>query len=143
MKIRKETIYLSILFVITILILFSAYNYYRKLKQPIAPAVTAIPQDALAFVAFNNVVDCWNNNNKTNEIWQGLKKLPFFYKANQELLFINDLINTDFDIRTILTSNKSYLSVHQINTDSLALLFLCNVSPAFDPSDVKMLLKKA
>jgi hypothetical protein len=143
MKIRKQNIYIAILSVIAVLFLFSAYAYYRKLKQPIAPAVTAIPQDALAFVAFNNVVDCWNNNNKTNEIWQGLEKLPFFYKANQELVFISDLINTDFDIRSILAGSKSYLSLHQINADSLALLFLCNVNPAFDPSDVKTLLKKA
>ncbi|MCX6231912.1 MAG: hypothetical protein NTZ33_10250 [Bacteroidetes bacterium] len=143
MKIQKSTIYIAVFSIIAVIILGSAYNYYRKLKQPIAPAVTAIPQDALVFAEFNNIVDCWNNNNKSNQIWLGLQKMPFFNKANADISFINNMINSSFDIRTILSSNKSYLSLHQINSDSLALLFLCNLTPTFDNSDIKKLLKNA
>ena len=143
MKIPKKTIYIALFALLTAIILFSAYAYYRKLKQPIAPVINAIPTDALLFAEFNNVIDLWNVNSTTNQIWQGMQKLPFFTKANNDLAFINNLIHTNAEIKTILSTNKSYLSVHNVGMDSLALLFLINVPAVFEEATIKTMLKDA
>ncbi len=143
MKIPKKTIYIALLALLALIILFSAYAYYRKIKQPIAPVLTAIPTDALMFAEFNNVMSLWNVNNTSNQIWQGLQKLPFFAKGMQDLSFINKLIHSNAGIKSIVSTNKSYVSLHCLGNDSLAILYLINVTAAFEEDDIKTILNDA
>jgi len=143
MKISRKTIYIALLALLALILLFSAYTYYRRLKQPIADVISAIPTDALMYAEFNNVVGLWNINNPSNQIWQELQKLPFFIRNNQDFTFINTLINANAGIKNILASNKSYLSLHLLGNDSLALLYLINVPAAFEEDDIKTMLNKA
>ncbi len=140
MKIQKKTIYIVLVAILTIFVLLSAYTYYRKLKQPISPVITAIPTDALLFAEFNSVVDLWNANNAFNEIWQALQQLPYFANANKDLTFLNTLIHSNATINSIVNTNKSYLSLHSVGNDSFALLYLVNVPSAFDDNDIKNVL---
>ncbi|MFZ4400082.1 MAG: DUF3352 domain-containing protein [Bacteroidales bacterium] len=143
MKIPKKTIYIVLLALLSLIILFSAYSYYRRLKQPIAAVISAIPTDALLFAEFSNVESLWNVNASSNQIWLGLQKMPFFAGVNQDLVFINDLIKANAGIKKILNTNKSYLSLHNIGNDSLALLYLINVTATFEESAIKNMLKDA
>ncbi len=143
MKIQKKTIYIVLFALIVVAVLLSAYSYYRKLKQPIAPVITAIPSDALLFAEFNNVVDLWEVNNSSNQIWIELQKISFFAKAKQDLTFINSLVNNNSSIKNILKTNKSYLSLHCIGGDSLDLLYLINIPATFEATSIKTILKDA
>ncbi|NVN94462.1 MAG: DUF3352 domain-containing protein [Bacteroidetes bacterium] len=143
MKIQRKTIYIAVFVLLAVIILLSAYNYYRRLKQPIAPVINAIPADALMFAEFSNVIDLWNTNNASNIIWQNLQKLPFFATANSDIVFINTLINSNPNIKNITNTNKSYLSLHCLGNDSLALLYLINVPATFEDTDIKNMLKES
>ncbi len=142
MKINKNfLIGFLILILITVLGILS-YKYYRKLKQPLAPIVNAIPDDAIAFAEFKNPYELWNSKNLNNEIWSDLQQIKLFKDLQRDLFFINTIINLNDEIKQIISSQKMILSVHPSLSGEWRFLFLCNVNQTLETSDINDFLKE-
>lgn len=122
------------------LILFWAYNYYKKLKQPIIPVLSSIPDDALLFIQFNKISTFWEKSS-VNYIWNNVQKIKYFDELNKNLKFVDSLVGTNEKLKTLLDENNPVLSIHNIDGE-LLFLFLCNVSPNFDFYDLKHIINK-
>lgn len=143
MNFNKNYLYIPIILIITILLGILSYNYYRKLKQPIAPVINAIPSDAIFIMEFNNLYELWNSQNTRNEIWKGLQKIKFFQETQNSLTFINTLININKDIKQVLSSQKASISMHNTDNGNIGFLYLCNVPVTFQINQVTTMLSEA
>ncbi len=142
MKINKNLI-VGILLVLLISVLsFFAYKYYRKLKQPLAPIINAIPPDVIAYAEFKNLYELWNSQNLNNEIWVELQKIKLFENTQRNLFFLNTIINLNDEIKQIVSTQKMILSLHPSTTDKWSFLFLCNVNKTIETTDVNDFIKE-
>lgn len=142
MKLYKKHIFTIVILIIIVILGIFSYNYYRRLKEPIAPVINAIPADAIMIAEFNNIYNLWNTKNNSNEIWMALQKISLFEKAQRDLNFINTIINLNEEIKQIVSTQKSYISLHLIANGSTGFLYLCNVPVAFETEQINEMLKE-
>lgn len=141
MRISKNYFYIAAIVIVVIIAGVFSYNYYLKLKEPIAAVFNAIPTDVVAFAEFNNIYDLWNNKMKSNKIWANLQKLQLFDKTQQDINFINTIINLNEDIKDIIIKQKAVVSVNLKADGSTGFIYLCNVPLAFDADNINDMLK--
>ena len=115
---------------------FFAYKYYKKLKQPIAPIVNAIPADVVAYIDFKNLYELWNTQNTENEIWKELQKIKLFERTQRDLVYLNEIFKLNDGIKQIVSSQRMIVSMHPSINNNLGFLFLCNVNQTFETNDV-------
>ncbi len=141
MKFHINHLYTVIILALIILLGFFSYSYYRKLKQPIAPVINAIPEDAILIAEFNNIYNLWNTQNESNEIWVGLQQINLFKKTQRDLNFINTIINLNEEIKNVVSSQKSFVSLHLSSSGKTEFLYLCNVPVSFGVEKINEMLK--
>ena len=142
MKINKKTLVVYILSVLVVVAIgIGAYNYYRTLKQPVSPVENAIPKDAFMFAELTNITSLWKNNAQSNEIWKALQQFGSFNDANNDLIFIDNLIQKNKSLQSVLESNKSYVSFHLTAKNKISLLYLINIPVTFNKSEIHSILK--
>ena len=141
MKLHINHLYIVIILVLIIFLGFFSYSYYRKLKQPIAPVINAIPEDAILIAEFKTIYSLWNAQNESNEIWTGLQQIDLFKKTQRDLNFINTIINLNQEIKNVVSSQKSFVSLHISNAGKAEFLYLCNVPVSFDVEKINEMLK--
>jgi len=140
-KLKKNHFIIVILAIVAFsLILFWSNNYYKKLKQPVIPVFSSIPDDVLFFIQFNKISKIWEKSS-SNFIWNEIKKIQYFNELSNQIYFIDTLINSNEMLYSLLNDNSPILSFHNINAE-LYFLFLCNVPPNFDISDLKHIINK-
>jgi hypothetical protein len=141
MKLHINHLYIVIILVLIFFLGFFSYSYYRKLKQPIAPVINAIPEDAILIAEFKTIYSLWNAQNESNEIWTGLQQIDLFKKTQRDLNFINTIINLNQEIKNVVSSQKSFVSLHISNAGKAEFLYLCNVPVSFDVEKINEMLK--
>ncbi len=142
MKINKKTLVVYIIsFLVVVALGIGAYKYYRTLKQPIAPVENAIPKDAFMFAEITNITSLWKNNAQGNEIWKALQQFGSFNNTNNDLMFIDSLIQKNKSLLSVLESNKSYVSFHLTSKNKVELLYLINIPVTFNKSEIHSIIK--
>ena len=51
------------------------YDYIKRLKDPITPAIKAIPESSVCLLKINNLKELWKHIDEKNQIWKDRSSL--------------------------------------------------------------------
>ncbi|HPB25784.1 MAG TPA: hypothetical protein PLB59_08510 [Bacteroidales bacterium] len=91
-------------------LLVVGYSYLKRLKDPVLPAIKAIPESTVCLMEFKNTLSLWDRLHEKNNLWKELQCLSFVSDLNRGLQALDSLANTDDDVADILTQNPLYVA---------------------------------
>ncbi|HOV10452.1 MAG TPA: hypothetical protein PLT47_07770 [Bacteroidales bacterium] len=91
-------------------LLVVGYSYLKRLKDPVTPAINAIPESTVCLIEFKNTLSLWDRLQEKNHVWKELQCLSFLSDLNSGLQQLDSLANADDDISSILTQNPLYMA---------------------------------
>jgi hypothetical protein len=106
----KKYIIISLSVLAAVVLLVWGYSVIRRFKDPILPAIKAIPANAVCLVKINSPQGFWDHIRIQNRIWKELQCLPFFSQMHQKLNNTDSLTNTDKNITVNLLKNPLYIA---------------------------------
>jgi hypothetical protein len=106
----KKYVIISLSVVAAIVLMVWGYSVIRRFKDPILPAIKAIPANAVCLIKINSTQGFWDHIRSQNRIWKELQCLPFFSQMNQKINNTDSLTNTDKNITANLLKNPLYIA---------------------------------
>lgn len=113
------------------------YSWLKKLKDPVIPAINAIPSNAVCLIKINNLKELGNYLYDKNQIWKSISKIPPLQDFQNSCIKIDSICKTDQGVDEVLKSNPMYMAVLP-DRGSFNLLFCINL---LGPHDEKMIQK--
>lgn len=137
MSSAKKSILISLFVIIIIAIAYFGYNFYRQIKEPVLPAIKAIPPNASIILETNKLLDTWEKISNGNNLWNDLITIDKLKKIDLVFKEVDSVINTDKGIKDIINSETFYISIHTSPTLQNSLLFLLNLESSRDAATLK------
>jgi len=91
-------------------LLVLGYSFLKRLKDPVIPAIKAIPDNAVCVIRFNNLMPLWDRLEGKNNIWKELQCLPYIKSLRKEVKRVDSLARKNNDIAEIFSKNPLYMS---------------------------------
>lgn len=135
-KISKKTLLTILISVIAAVILVFSYNFYNRLKEPVVPAIDAIPASAALVFEWKNSPKAWNDLSN-NGLWKSLSKIKLFNKLTANINYLDSVFIADSKAIDILEDNSMFLSLHYGGNNNFDFLFLVNLPNARQRSYIK------
>jgi len=105
-----------------------AYRQYKEFKEPLLPAINAIPDNTVFFVEIKNYNELWSKLNQPYSIWKKLTEIPSFNQINKQIVFLDSLIKTNPEINNILNSQPVLMAITFNSINEFNTIFLVNYS---------------
>ena len=122
---------------------YFGYKYYRELKNPVLPAIGAIPENTVFFAEFNNTPATWNKLAVRTDLWKELIHIKPVRQIHRQLNILDSLIKTDNVISEIIEQNKVLISMHPVDTGRFDLLFLVEFPSLSQEYTIENFIKNA
>ncbi|HOY33423.1 MAG TPA: hypothetical protein PKW80_16205 [Bacteroidales bacterium] len=106
----KKYALISVAAISIIVALFFGYSYIKRLKDPVIPAIKAIPESTVCLIEVRNTLALWERINSKNQIWKELLCLSFASELNSKILLMDSLAKNNYDIVQIFTQNPLYIA---------------------------------
>ena len=106
----KKYIIWAVSAVAAIVLLVWGYSIIKRLKDPVLPAISAIPSNAVCLIKINSPQGFWDHIKSRNMIWKELQCLPLFDQLNRKAAFADSLVNTNKNITDNLQKNPLYIA---------------------------------
>jgi len=109
LKIRKYIlISLSVLLFAAVLVF--VYSYFKRLMDPVVPAIKAVPESTVCMFKIKNPLALWERIDKKNHIWNDLKCLDFVKEISKKIHYVDSVSRDNADIAEIFEKNPLYIS---------------------------------
>jgi hypothetical protein len=106
----KKYIIISLSILAGIVLLILGYSVIRRLKDPITPAINAIPANAVCLIKINSPQGFYEHLNPGNMLWKELQCLQFFDQLQQQIHDADSMTSSDKYITLDLTKNPLYIA---------------------------------
>jgi len=106
----KKYLLISLAVVIFGAALFFGYSYLKRLKDPVIPAIKAIPESTVCLIEFKNILSLWDRVSNKNQVWKELQCLNFVHALNSKILLVDSLAKKNENIADVLAKNPLYLA---------------------------------
>jgi len=106
----KKYIIISLSVIVVIILMVWGYSVIRRLKDPVLPAISAIPSNAVCLIKISSPQGLWDHIGGQNSMWKELQCLPFFEQMNRKFHNTDSLTNTDKNITADLLKNPLYIA---------------------------------
>ncbi len=116
MKTERQAIHLKKYIIISLIVVgfgglcVLGYGYIKRLKDPITPAIKAIPESSVCMLKINNLKELWKHIDEKNQIWKELQCLEVINKFRPKLLRADSLTSIDNTISALLSKNPLYIA---------------------------------
>ncbi len=141
-KVKKRKITIILLSVLIISIVIIGYNYYKSIKEPVSPALNAIPDRATIIFKTKNTNNSWQKISES-VIWKELIKIDLFKELNKEICFMDSVFKTNDNISNIINKNSTYISLHFSGYGKFNFLYLINLPNIHYESSIDNFIKKS
>jgi hypothetical protein len=101
----------------------------------------AIPPDASIIVQVNDLRHLILNFNR-NAVWSELRKISAFNRVDIQINFIDSLIQTNEEIRSLLLDNPSFVSTHIVGKDKTGCLHVFSMPKGLSEKRITEIIKK-
>lgn len=106
----KRYLLISLAIATVIVLLVWGYLVLRRYKDPVIPAIKAIPSNAVCMIKINSPKEFSEHLNSGNMIWEELQCLPWFAMLQQKIDKCDSLTATDEEVTDILIKNPLYIA---------------------------------
>ncbi|HNW69090.1 MAG TPA: hypothetical protein PKI01_01710 [Bacteroidales bacterium] len=106
----KKYILISVAVIVFGVALFFGYSYLKRLKDPVIPAIKAIPESTVCLIEFKNILSLWDRVSEKNQVWKELQCLNFVQTLNSKIRLVDSLAKKNEDIANVLSKNPLYLA---------------------------------
>lgn len=106
----KKYILISAAALVGAAILFIGYSYLKRLKDPVVPAIKAIPESTVCLIEIKNTLALWDRISQKNHIWKELQCLGFARELHSKISLIDSLAKSNKDIADIFSNNTLYMA---------------------------------
>jgi hypothetical protein len=141
-KANKRRITIILLSALIISVVIIGYNYYKRIKYPVSPAINAIPDRATIILKTKNTNNSWNKISES-VIWKELIKINLFQKLNKEICFMDSVFKTNDNISDIINKNSTYISLHFSGYGKFNFLYLINLPNIYYENSIDNFIKKS
>jgi len=86
------------------------YIYIKRLKDPVTPAIKAIPESSVCLVEIHDLKELWKHVDEKNKIWKELQCLSFINKFRPKLLLSDSLTSTNSSVSDLFSKNPLYMA---------------------------------
>ena len=122
---KKRLLY-GLIFILTIL-LFSLVFLNRNKKLGPGEPLQAVPFDASVIMKINNFEALLKKFYLESGIWHELKSIPSYQRIDYQMRFLDSVLLSISEVRQLLTSSPSYMSLHYTGKDKIGLLYLFEI----------------
>lgn len=127
-QISRQVMTLLLIVGVMFVIVFSAYSFYKKFKEPVSLTIDAIPLNAACIIdvhEWNQLADDLREG-KVN-IWNSFIRQKGGAKLASELFYIDSLLAQNEEISNKINNGNAYLSFHKQDSASVNMLFSLQV----------------
>lgn len=123
---RKKYLIISLLTIVGIALCIPVFLFIKKLKDPIIPALKAVPESAVCLLEVKNVHGLYEKMKTKNFIWQELQGLDFFRELDNKIRNIDSIIKENEELLETLKTNYLYIAWVP-DRNKYSLLFTINL----------------
>jgi hypothetical protein len=105
----------------------SVILFYNHVKQPYAPVIKAIPQNAAVIIITHSPQQTWAHLSQS-VIWKGLLGIEQMADINKEIRFVDSASARNAKLKELFKKNPLYLSIHPDIKGGCDFLFSINVN---------------
>ncbi|MEI6123050.1 MAG: hypothetical protein WCQ95_05410 [Bacteroidota bacterium] len=106
----KKYIIISLVVMSVICLCIVGYTYIKRLKDPITPAIKAIPESSVCLVEIRNVKELWKHIYEKNKIWKELQCLEVIQILRSQLYRADSLTSIDINVSDVFSKNPLYIA---------------------------------
>jgi len=105
----------------------SVILFYNHVKQPYAPVIKAIPQNAAIIIITHSPQQTWNHLSQS-VIWKELLGIKQMANINKEISFVDSVSVRNAKLKDLFKKNPLYLSIHPNIQGDCDFLFSININ---------------
>jgi len=102
-------------------------------KKELSPAIDAVPLNATFILETNNISELIKSI-KSNDAWKYIQTISLFSEVDEQLMFIDSLLNKDFNL---LVDKNILISGHLQGKNKVQLLYLVSLPRSADQKRLK------
>lgn len=106
----KKYIFISLSAIAVVVLLIWGYSIIKWLKDPVVPAINAIPANTVCLLKINSPQGFWQHINSQNMIWKELQCLKLFSGLDQKFRIADSVTASDKTIKDNLLKNPLYIA---------------------------------
>jgi len=125
-KYKKKLIISAVFIVVAIfvMLLYWGISYYKELKTPKSPVLSAIPISAGIIFEFNNTNNFYKKISSETDFWKILIEAESFSELNKQIVFIDSLFKSVDDANSIIENYPLHISLHPAANNTINILYL-------------------
>ncbi len=143
MSSAKKTILITLSAILLAVALYFAFVFYKQLKEPVSPAIHAIPTDASIIFETKKITEIWDKINSDNDIWKELINIDEINSLNKQLNKIAASISDDSRTSEIIKDKVFCFSFHTDTLLKTNVLFLLGFSNSREAAYIKKYVKSS
>jgi len=143
MSSSKKTVIIVLISVMVLVISYFAYVFYKQMKEPVSPAINAIPPDVSVILETKDITNIWNNIKDDNAIWNEIMKIDQLSSLDKMLSVIGSRISEDKRVEDIIRNRNFYISIHTSFQQKSNSLLLFGMNNARESSIIEKFIEKS
>jgi hypothetical protein len=113
------------------------YSYTKEIRTPVSMAINAVPNNAAFILESKQINDIWAKISATNVMWEQLLSIESISKLNNQIKYIEQLLNKNSDVKKLLERNSIFISAHVSGAYSYDFLFTTSLPSVREESTVQ------
>lgn len=114
----------------------SAVLYVRHLKEPVIPAVQAIPAEVAWYAEFKNAGALWEKVSQGNDMVTESINFPWFHEMYHQISWLDSLVSADADIKSLSEGQSVFVCCRYTRSGDPEYLFLMNTPDAHQEQEI-------
>ena len=124
MSSTKKTILILLSSITLVIIIFYAFVFYRQMKEPVSPAINAIPLNASIIFETKKITEIRSKLSLDNDLWKELLNIDAVRILEKQIQQIDSIISGDSRASKIIHEQPFYISVHTSTLNKTNALFI-------------------
>jgi len=143
MSSTKKTILILLSSITLVIIIFYAFVFYRQMKEPVSPAINAIPLNASIIFETKKITEIRSKLSLDNDLWKELLNIDAVRILEKQIQQIDSIISGDSRASKIIHEQPFYISVHTSTLNKTNALFILGLPNNRERSYINKFIKEA
>jgi hypothetical protein len=136
---KNRRIIIPFIIIASLIVVILFYFTVHKRISPAEP-LKAVPNNAIIIIRVNNFKALYEKTSVNNLLWNELKAIPGIAKLNNQLRFLDSLLQAAPEAENILNNPPSFISAHITGKDRISFLHVLKLPPGYGESSVNSLI---
>jgi len=118
-----------------------SYHKYREFKEPLLPAINAIPENTAFFLEVKNYSELWDELNEDGSLWKTLGEIPAFNKFHSQIVEIDSIVRENEEINPLLKTTTLFIAITAVNDNEFSTIFIADLSNKKQSNDISRFIE--